>query len=367
MFRTQRAALCWTLILVMAMSPSLVYAQAPAASAADATKAAQKLDVSDVGPDAFFGAVVFPNRILASPAMQMNPMMAMIFEGMKKDLGFHPSDIERLLVVAENPQGDAGPDFGLVLHFAKPADPKIIFPTLRQKTTEAKIGDKAFFRAAEATGMCLHLPDERTAILAQEAMLKKMVANRAQPTEGRMSGVLSRFDDSNDVLAVLLIEPLRPMLKDKLAKSPPPPPYADVQKIPDLVHSVGLKGTLTGPGNVTISLRCPDEAAATELERIINDLLAKAKTEMTAQMSAKPAGADPAQAAMAQQMLQSSEKMLEMFRPTRNGSRLEVVKEGPETVAAIGMGVAMLLPAIQASREAARRAVERSGASNEKK
>jgi hypothetical protein len=351
----------------MAMSPSLVYAQAPAASSADATRAAQKLDVSDVGPDVFFGAVIFPSRMLASPSMQMNPMIAMIFDGMKKDLGFHPSDIERLLIVAENPQGDSGPDVGLVLHFSKPADAKAIFPALREKTTEAKIDDKPFFRAADPKDFSLYLLDQNTALVAHEAMVRKMVANRTQPTEGRMSGVLSRFDDSNDVLAVLLIEPLRPMIKDKLAKDPPPPPYADVQKIPDLVHSLGLKGSLTGPGNVTLSLRCSDEAAATELERIINDLLAKAKSETTAQMSAKPAGGDPAQAAMAQQMLQASQKMIEMFRPTRNGSRLEIVKEGPETIAAIGMGVAMLLPAIQAGREAARRAVERSGASNDKK
>ena len=80
------------------------------------------------------------------------------------------------------------------------------------------------------------------------------------------------------------------------------------------------------------------------------------KEKLTAEMSAKSAGANPQQAAMARQALQMSQKMFEMFQPVRKGDRLEVVQEGPGGIAAMGMSVALLLPAVQAAREAARRA-----------
>jgi hypothetical protein len=200
------------------------------------------------------------------------------------------------------------------------------------------------------------MPDDRTLLVGQDAMLRKMVANRSAPAAGRLSNVLGRYDDSNDVLAILLVNALRPVLNAQLAKDPPPPPLADIAQIPNLIDTFGLKANFAGTGGITLSARCPDEAAAKDLERIVSNLLAMAKQKMTAQMASPPGGAGPGQAAMAQQMQQQILGMLEMFRPVRKGSRLEVVQEGQSSTAAIGMSAALLLPAVQAAREAARRA-----------
>jgi hypothetical protein len=70
-----------------------------------------------------------------------------------------------------------------------------------------------------------------------------------------------------------------------------------------------------------------------------------AKDSMTREMAAKPAGAGPG-GAMVQQMQQQMLRAVDAFRPVRKGSRLEVVVEA-QTVAALGMAVPMLFPALR--------------------
>lgn len=355
MFRSRRMVLCWFLVAATTMPPLVACAQAPAAPEVSETG---KLDISYVVPDACFGAVVFPKRILASPLLQMNPMIAPLVEGMKTSWGFDPDNVERLVGVAEYTDDKSGFGVGVVLHFAEPPDSKAILPRIRQEATESAIDDKPLFVAAKPEDPSLYLADDRTVLVGNERVLRKMVENRHGAVEGRMSSILGGFDESNDVLAIVLIEPLRQVIKAKIANEPPPPEYADVAKIPDLVHSVGVKMSLGESGRFILSARCPDEPAAMELDRIIQDLIAKAEETINAKMADVPAD-DPAAQAMAQQMRQGYQMMVEIFRPVRKGKRLEVIQEGAQSAAAVGMSVALVLPAIQAVREAARRTQEK--------
>jgi hypothetical protein len=309
-----------------------------------------------VVPEAVFGAVIFPNRILKSPMVQqMGPMLGLgpMMLQAKEQLGFDPLDVEQVMVIVSLPSQPGGePGVGMVVRLSKAYEADKVLPKLTEKAAEGTIDGKAYRQAKTASDPSVYMPDDRTVLLGHDPMLRGMVANRTAPTAGRLSGVFGRCDDSNDALAILLVEPLRPILKAQIEKNPPPPPMADAAKLPELIDTLGLKANVSRPGGLVLSARCPDEAAATEAERIINDLLAMAKENMTREMAAKPAGAGPG-GAMVQQMQQQMLRAVDAFRPVRKGSRLEVVQELPPGV---GMAVAMAIPAIQAAREAARRA-----------
>jgi len=350
---TRKTLLCWALFAVIMLSSAAVFAQT-----SPQAETAKKLDVSYVSPESVFGAVIHPSRILSSPIVAMNPMLGDQLAKLKDALGFEPTEIEQLLVIAVAGSSADESRAGLVLRVSQPHELQTVLPSLREKTTEATIEDKTYLRGTGLGDASIYMPDDRTILVAPEVMLQKMVANHSKPVTGPLASVLGRYDDSNDLLAIVLVKLLRPMINAELAKKgSPSPEMADVTKIPNLVDTFGMKLNVTGAGGFMLSARCPDEAAATELEQILNTLLDTAKEKMSAQMAgAKAADTDSPQAAMAQQMADAATKMIDLFRPVRKGSRLEVIQEGQEGMgAAMGMGTALMLPAVQAAREAARR------------
>jgi hypothetical protein len=364
MFRTHRATICWTLIAVMAISPSMVYAQAAATPKAEAAKPGEKLDVSYVVPDAVFGAVAFPRRVLTAPEMAMMPIEVLSAAGMK-EAGIDPVDIEEIILVAEAPQQSAPPSVGVVARLAKPYALESILPKLQRMTEEAQIEGKTYRRAAMPFGPSMYMPDDRTLILATEPMLQKMVANHAKPVEGRVSRLFERVGKSSDFLAALMVEPLRPLVNAQLAQAPVPPPFADVKKVPDMVDMVGVKANLVGQTGGLLSITAKDEATAIELEKMIGQWLDMGRqmmhSQMAQEMARQSASGDPVEQAGAKYAQRISGHMLDMLRPKRQGNRLILGSEkstnSPQAqVATVGILIALLLPAVQAAREAARRA-----------
>jgi hypothetical protein len=96
---------------------------------------------------------------------------------------------------------------------------------------------------------------------------------------------------------------------------------------------------------------------------LIGDGLKMYQDAMTAEMTAQLASTeDPVEKALAAYMQRSSGQWVNMFRPSREGATLTFFRiensstqQQLVTTAVIGVLVALLLPAIQAAREAARR------------
>jgi prepilin-type processing-associated H-X9-DG protein len=355
MRRKHRAAVAWLLVIVMAMSPSMVYAQQPAAAVGKPAGGGLKLDLGYVTPETVAAVVVHPRRVLTSPEMEMLPTEVLSAAG-KKELGIDPVEIEQILLIAEPPQAGP-PQAGIVVRLASPLGAGEILPQLLGGTREAELQGKTYRQGAGPMGFSVFRAEERTLIVAHDGLLRKMVANHAQPQEGNMSRLLGRMKDPPDLLAFLLVEPLRPLLAGPMAEATVPPPLADIKKIPDLVSSIGAKVNLTGDMAMSLAVRAQDEAAAEQLEEIIDRLLALAKQAVLAQIGAQAASSDPVEQAAAKYAQRMSERLIPMFRPERKGSTLTLATTGQAKfqVATIGVLVALLLPAVQAARSAARR------------
>ena len=130
-----------------------------------------------------------------------------------------------------------------------------------------------------------------------------------------------------------------------------------VKQVPELLNAAKVQLDVTGKFEASVFLLARDQAAAQELEGLINGLLDLGQQMAAAQIAEQMSGDDPVQQAMAQYMERLNRRMIETLRPVRTGSLLKVTQGGGQgsQVATIGILIALLLPAVQAAREAARR------------
>ncbi len=358
MSRWHSKMIVWILIVSMTYFPSLVFAvqQSPA-------EGPEKIDLGYVTPGAVAAVAAFPRRVLTAPEMEMMPLEVLTALGMK-ELGFDPLEIEWVLAFVELPENGAmqagPPPVAIVLRSAKPFGEGKILGKLWDRTAEAQLDGKTYRKAMTPMDPSIYRPDEYTLIVASGDFLPRLLSNHASPEKGRVTKVLGRMKELPDATVLLFVEPLRPLLAMPLAMAPLPPPLADVKRVPELLTSVGAKVNLRGEPSLTLMLRANDKDAAVELEKIIDMAIDMARQSMLADLAKQENSDDPVEQAVAKYMKRISNKMFEPFRPVRNGAKLTLTTDtgdNPQmaSMATSGILVALLLPAVQAAREAARK------------
>jgi hypothetical protein len=344
-------------VVATAFSASAVYAQ-PAAGRA----AKPKLDLGYVTPDCVAAVSLCPQSVLASPDMELLPTEVLSAWGIK-EFGIDPLQIEHVLVIVEppaaGPAAAESPRGGTVMRFSRPLAPGKVLGKAWEATADDTLNGKPYRRAKSRESESIFQPDPQTLIVADDGLLRKMVANHAQPKEGKMSKMLARVTDAPEVMAVVLIEPLRGLIAQSLAPVALPAPLTALKNVPNLVSYVAVKANLTGDMDMTLSIRANDEAAAQQLERVVDGLLTFGKQYALSQVAPQAASSDPVDQATAKYAARAIERIAQMIRPVRNGATLSLSGSGRDKVliaAVAGLGGA-LLPAVQASREAGRRVV----------
>ncbi len=361
MCRRYRRTIVWVLVAAMCYSPSIVFAQQTATSESVAGESKAKIDVSFISPSAAAAVVLYPRHVLTAPSMEMLPTEVITAAG-KKFLGIDPLEVEQVVAMVEAPQQppQGPPRLAIVLHTAKAMGDEKVLPELWQMTSEGQIDGKTYRKAMNPMLPSIFRPDDRTLIVATDSLLQELWSNRANPKEGAVSKALGRIKEPSDALALLMVEPIRPLVAMPLAMAPVPPPLADVKKLPDLVTSIGAKVNLTGDMAMSLTVKANDEAAAEQIEQIIDKLLDVARQQASQESAKQMASSDPVEQAMGQYSKRLSERMLQAVRPVRKGKTLTLASDAGKNpqmvqVATIGILIALLLPAVQAAREAARR------------
>jgi hypothetical protein len=347
------------LAVVMTVSPMMVYA-APAAEGEQNANDRPKVDLGYITPETMAAAVVYPRHVLTAPEMEMMPI-EVVSAAVKKGCGLDPAEIEQIVVLVEPPTAGP-PQFAAVLRLAAPLpEGQEIFPELWSQTSEAELNGKKYRKADAPMTPGIFCPDDRTVLIGTDDLLQRMVKSHEAPQEGRMSKVLGRVTDPSDVLAIVFLEPIRPLIAMPLQMAPIPPAFQDAKKLPNLIGSIGVKADLTGSGAASLTLRANSEAAAEEVEQIINQLLTAGREQALAEMDKQPVGDDPVEKAARQYAKRISGRFVELLRPVRKGQNLTLAANSSNgsqlaSVTTIGILVSLLLPAVQAAREAARRA-----------
>jgi type II secretory pathway pseudopilin PulG len=357
MIQPLRFVFCAAVVAASVLVSSLCQAQEPAAKTAATGAAATAVDLSYVPGDAFAALVFHPRRVLTAPNMQLLPIEIASAAG-KKYLGFDPVEVESVVVVVEPPS--PLPGGGAVIRFTKPHAAAGLLPILKSQTIEARLEGRSYRRAKQPMGLSVLLADDQTLIVALEPTLRRMLRNKKQPGPSKLKERLRMAQGDPDVLLIVEIAPIREMMNRLIEGTPLPLEFVDLKKVPDLVSAVELDWTLTPEMSIALALSTASDADAAELERIVNQSL-EAGRRMIAERIEKGFTDDPVEQATAQYVRRISRVIVDALRPVRKKDRLVVSGHGPimGSAASVGVLAALLLPAVQAAREAARRTVSR--------
>jgi uncharacterized protein DUF1559 len=345
-------------LLVGVLVLALIVAYTASTARAQGLSASDRLDLSYVTPDAVAAIVAFPSRVLKAPEMEMLPHEVLTAFG-KRDLGLEPADIDQIMVVAEVANGGP-PLVAGVVRFAKPYQLDGLLPELASDLAPGDLDGKPMLQAASPMEPSMFMPDNRTLLIGMAPMIEKMVENAKEPAAGPLSELLASTSVTGDVTAIAVLEPVREMLGAMLMMAPVPPPLADVKQLPQLIKAAKIELQVTGMPNASVVLLAPDTDKADQLENVLNKAIDFGQQMAMQQMSQEMGDPDdPVEQAMAQYMVRMNQHMFKMIRPQRNGTVLSIEQGGQESmyVASTGVLVALLLPAIQAAREAARRSM----------
>jgi type II secretory pathway pseudopilin PulG len=365
-----RSGLVWLLVMVMATAPSaVVAAQHPEATGATpAANETEPVDRSAPGADlryitdqAVFAALLRPRQMITSPAFELMPIEILSAAG-QQHLGIDPAGITEVLAIVEPPV-TGPPGGGLVVRFEAPFQIGDLAETIRRHTTRETLDGRPYLRSPSPMLPSFFMPDETTLIVATDGTLRRMLAartGRAAPQSLRQQ--LASLGTGNDLTAVVNLRAIRPLIMAQLQNVPDvPPQWQPFLELPELVDLVSLTSNVTSVKRSQLVAIAADQSAAEQIEKIIDDALKVWRQTLLAALAEQRQSDDPVKRAAAQYADRISRTLIAKYRPKRDGKQLVLLtSEGQDrtemtTAATIGILVALLLPAVQAAREAARR------------
>ena len=306
-----------------------------------------------------------PRQVLTNPALAMLPIEVAEAAGVKY-IGMDPANIVRAIVVGEPLMGPT-PYYAVVLQANQSWDLNRLSPELRSHTRGGKIAGRDCLVSLNPALPCFMVLKEKTLIAASQGMMEKLM-NRDRPSaEGVLADLVAARQAGDDLYAAVDLKALQPLIELGLmqARQETPPEFQKFLEIPSLLESVELAVNLTGERPSSLVASAADSADAEKLEQLIVEGVQLARANMQAGMAAQleqlRSSDDPVERAMAAYADRMSGNYGNAFAPKRDGERFVVFDtagaDGSQlaSVAIIGVLVALLLPAVQAAREAARR------------
>ena len=308
-----------------------------------------------ITPNAVVAAVAYPRRVLSAPEMEMMPI-EIISAAANKELGIEPLDVDQLLLVVE-PPAQGPPGVGVVVRFTKPYKLENLKLPAPLEFVDAELNGRPYRQPASPMGLGMYMPDDRTLIVATDAMLRGMLQEQTV-ARGWAVEPIGCEDDSVGGC-------------DGPRRARTGPPSADGPVVADSDSAAVCRsqtiarpdrrrqGRIDGRGSVAIVAVAPGPFGAGG---------AGTRHAGQAAHADRPAddpgpdhrgdgkSDDPVEQASSAYAQRMTRRIFEMCQPQREGNMLVLAQEGAvaNQTAVIGVLVALLLPAVQAAREAAR-------------
>ncbi len=295
-------------------------------------------------------------KILQSPALEMVPV-EVGDAWMEETFGVPLAAIVEIKMIIGMPTGPGEPPSGAVIRLDRDFNPSDIDPDLLPLTEENQSGDRRVFVFEGGPGpLWLHMADPRTLIVATPSFLASMLA--ASEGKGALADLIQSNPIGDSALQVIAaLDPARPMLIGAAQNfgGQLPPQLQGLTAVPELLDALVVNATVGQSTQIHAAMLTGSAADAERLGKAINEAIAfgKQMTQLQMQNQIRGQGAiADAQRAYATRM---SDMITAMLTPKQQGDRLTIDVETGASVATAGVLVALLLPAVQAAREAARR------------
>ena len=325
----------------------------------DAAEKAAVLDIEYVPAEAVTAAVVNVRKLKRSPSLELMPWEVLTAAGIQ-ELGFDPLKIEQVLVTAALQNQAPGFSLGAVVSLSSPVTLKQEFLSRAEPILVA--GHKAF-RFPINPPVELAQVNGKTLVIGTPGFLESMLKSAADKTGAAARSPLRQLigtqAPTDDIAVFLAVEPLRPMLNANLQDTPPlPPPLQFVLKLPDQLQSLRLNLNLDGGKQVQLVATATDAEAATAIDQGVRGSLGMIKSMFLATTLAVAPGDGQVQQATRSYFTRLANVLEKRMQPKRDGSTvtLEAGMDSSASMGTVATLVALLLPAVQQAREAARRA-----------
>ena len=307
--------------------------------------------------DAIASVLISPAAITNSPATKLYPHE--IAEAWCLDnIGVSPKDCESIKLVIAMP-GPAGPMAAAIIKMNIDFSITDLNPQVIGDGEMIDVEGLKCIEVPGAPGVVIHQFDSKTAIMVTQDWLDNVI----KVADGNPNGALAQLADkaphAGHLTALLAIEPVRPIVNGFLQSiiDQIPPPFMEFTEIPDLLDAVLIRINLDDQEDgLDLTMLATDEDAAKELLGIVDNGVKFARQMAMMQMTAGIDGDDPVQAAAQAYFDRMADQTIERLTPTRVGKRLSLSASPGGGIATQAVLVAMLMPAVQSARFAARRA-----------
>jgi hypothetical protein len=324
----------------------------PKAQGKQAAPADKPIDLRYVQPEAFAVVVAHPRAIFEAPGSELLPREIITAAGMK-EAGIDPTKIDRVIISIGNFAPPNEPTVAGVAYFSEPFDPQSVLAPMRAQAKQAAVAGKSYWTDPRAQ-MAFHIPDNRTIVVAPEPVLKRLLSAEGT-SDSPIARRLQKTVFSEDIVAIVSIDSIRGQVNALLAQLPPlPPAFQEFTKIPELTSALELRAKVGGKPDFEITFHARNNQAA-QLEPLLLQALAVGKEAILGQMTPPLKSDDPVEQATAQYMRRLVDHFANLLKPVRTDDRVTISLHSGGGAATIGVLVALLLPAVQAAREAGRR------------
>ncbi len=342
----------WNLLAAVTLQVALA-AMATAALAQNITSGQKVVALT---PDETIASITaWPKQIASHERMSLMPLEVLTAAGLEQ-VGVDPLQIERFDVLVGMP-GPAGPQFGVVIQLAQDWKLEDLnAQTLELDPNGPATQDGFTFWQHRSGELGLHQVDSKTVLVGTNIFVKQMVATRQTP--GKIASLLGSVKSQQDVFAIVSVNMLRPLIEgllDQPLQQAPPQIREDVNSIVQNTDFLALGLSMATGEKLRLVLSGEDDAAAEKMQQSVTRMLQFATQTTIAEMKSQFRAATPTATATRNYIDRVSATLTNKLTPERKGKVLLLEFDDFQSVGSTGVVIGLLLPAVQAAREAARR------------
>ncbi len=331
----------WTALtlVVLVQLPTIGFCQEPKSTSI-------AIPNRNIPSDATLLVTIRPAELLNGAYAEWIPVEIITAAGTQY-LGFDPMQVQHAVVFASKMVKEHPPEMGCVVTFPKPLNLKI--PNAVAHNQDGR----EIWTTPEMPGAIITKIADNTYYFGMEGYLKPTIEARdtksvlvSQWTAHPPIGSVDIYFDmaSNREFIGKVVEEARREV---------PPPLAFLFEMPELLDAVRIHYQFTESLSPKIVMTAGGPEQAKRLQEIISAGLTTAQMALMPQIESSLDTNDPVQRATVQYLRRISNLTVKTLQPTVEGNDLSLRIDG--NAATVGTLVGLLLPAIQAAREAASR------------
>ncbi|TWU39651.1 DUF1559 domain-containing protein [Novipirellula artificiosorum] len=344
----QRSAILSTCLLLTAVC---------SAQSNSSRSGVSKIGSEYIPTDAVVTVVMTVADTIANPVAEMYPI-EVAEAWCKEHVGIVPSNVDRLKVVAGAP-GPGGPMLAIIVSLRNDGSIDNVNANLLASKEPIDVDGHSAYRLRNPPDTAMMFQDARTLVIATDNYLDAVLrAASPESPNGPLAKMAAAVSHTGNVSMLMAVEPVRPLIKGALQSKADqvPPPLQEFTKIPDLLDAVLVQIDLANEvDGAKLIMLGRDDASAEQLSAILDRGLQMGRQIGLAQANQQLQGDDAVTEASRAYADRMADRILQLLTPERDGRKLTI--SGPATtgIATQGVLVGLLLPAVQAAREAARR------------